>query len=105
MVKARIKLNNRNACYGFTMRSHATGIVCAAASALAINAVNSIEMLTSAKCVANAADSGYLDFSVLDLLEGECPDAELLLKSFVLGISEIGKEHPKEIKIEGLPYK
>jgi uncharacterized protein YsxB (DUF464 family) len=77
--------------------------VCAAASALAFNAVNSIEALTSAKCdvVTPKKGDGFLDVYVPDLDSGSCHDAGVLMKSFVIGITCIEKEYPKEIKVKG----
>lgn len=84
---------------GFKLSGHAgyaksgKDIVCAAVSALAINAVNSIEKLTTASAMTKQAD-GYLDYRLKNSQDNK---ARLLLKSFEYGIQSIEKEyHGKE---------
>jgi uncharacterized protein YsxB (DUF464 family) len=103
MVKVRLKRGSNGDVCGFRMEGHSAGTVCAAASALSFNLVNSIETLTSAKCevVMPKKRTGYLDVCVPELESGSCHDASVLMKSFVIGIAAIEEEFPKELKISG----
>lgn len=78
---------------GFNTHGHAgyakagKDIICSAVSALTINAINSVESLTSQhfECETEESD-GYIRYS---LQEPYDDDAQLLLKSFILGIEGI----------------
>lgn len=73
-------------------------IVCAAVSVLMINAVNSIEQLTSdvINCNVNE-ESALIDFR-LEKEPGE--EALLLIQSLVLGLQGIKSDYGKFIKID-----
>ncbi|MDR1639250.1 MAG: ribosomal-processing cysteine protease Prp [Clostridiales bacterium] len=102
MIKVRLKGGKSGEVCGFLIKWHATGIVCSAVSALAFNTVNSIDELTSAKCkvAMPRKGGGYLDVYVPEIDSGSCQDASILMKAFVIGITGIKKEYPKEIKIK-----
>ena len=70
---------------------HGVDIVCSAISALAINCVNSIEEFTEDLfSVGSDEERGMIDFE----LTGESSQqSQLLLKSMLLGISEIEKTY------------
>jgi len=91
---------NKNVC-GFKITNHGKEIVCAAVSALTINTVNSIERLASGNIEYRFDEhGGYIEATVPKLAEdGEDIKTQLLLDSLELGLLEIVKEYPKEIKI------
>jgi uncharacterized protein YsxB (DUF464 family) len=101
MIKVRLKGGKSGDVCGFLIEWHASGVVCSAVSALAFNTVNSIDELTSAKCEVAMPKSGggYLDVLVPEIDSGSCHDASVLMKAFVIGITGIEKEYPKEIKV------
>ena len=85
---------------GFEMKGHAgfevvgQDIVCAAVSILSINTVNSIEKFTNDKLVCKTRkNGGYLKFKVKGVPSDE---TKLLLKSMILGLTEIVKEYGNE---------
>jgi uncharacterized protein YsxB (DUF464 family) len=82
---------------GFEIENHGKSIVCAAVSALAINAANSIEKFTRDKYFLEAPEEGGL--MKFKLLGAPSRESELLLKSLELGLESIEKEYPKQIKI------
>ncbi|KIR01410.1 putative ribosomal protein [Lachnospiraceae bacterium TWA4] len=102
MIEVVLYQNKDNELYGFWTKGHAEyedygkDIVCAAVSALSINTVNSIESFTQAKCKTECND-GDLKFC---LLTKDSKEAQLLLKSFALGVSQIEEDYgSKYIKI------
>ncbi len=69
-------------------------IVCAAVSALVINAINSVEQLVCDKFkLTTEKESGLIDFSLED---GYSQDALLLIRSLVLGLQGIQKSYGTE---------
>ncbi|MQN01514.1 MAG: ribosomal-processing cysteine protease Prp [Lachnospiraceae bacterium] len=68
-------------------------IVCAAASVLIINTINSIDQFTDTPIDLTSEDSGYLKavFS-----KGCDQKAQVLLDSMVLGLSQIEKQYGKK---------
>ena len=87
----------------FLMQDHAgyaesgSDIVCAAASALAQNTVNSIEQFTDdAFCVDVDEVSGGLD---VRLEPGYSKETELLLNSLILGLQGIEEEYMEYIDV------
>ena len=103
MIKVSIYHNDEDAINGFKLFGHAgyaehgQDIVCAAVSTLVINTVNSIEKLTSDQfSVDEDEDAGMLEFHITSELSDE---AELLLNSMFLGLSEIQKSYGKKFII------
>ena len=88
-------------CYiGLETKGHAgfaeygQDIVCAAASILIINTINSIEQYTNDKFVSkNSERTGFLKFMIKGHPSNE---TQLLLKSMILGLTEIVKEYGNE---------
>ena len=81
----------------FTCNGHAgyaeesEDIVCAAISMLVINTINSIEAFTQTKPIVEAEqESGYIHCSFEDDVTA---DAELLLNSMLLGLSQIKEQY------------
>ena len=73
-------------------------VVCAAISALIINTINSIETFTDDKFdyTINAKKFGYIRYR----LKGTgSEEAQLLLKSLLLGIKGVRRENQKYIKV------
>lgn len=96
-----------NQTIGFAMNGHALydregkDIVCAAASALAINCINSVEVLTGLEKEDLIVQSGDTLFFGLRMTEGEktSESAILLLDSLRIGLFSIRKEYPGHIEI------
>ena len=73
-------------------------IVCAAISVLTINTINSIEKLTEDNAtVFEDEDSGIIRATFEDIPSKE---ADLLLKSFELGVTGISKQYSKYLNIK-----
>lgn len=73
-------------------------IVCAGISVLAINFINSVEKFTTDKFqMTENEDDGIIDFQFLHMPDS---DAQLLLKSLVLGLEEMEKEYNDFISLD-----
>ena len=89
---------------GFCIEGHAgyadegEDIVCAGISVLAINFVNSIEQLTTDEFSQfEHEDDGIIDFEFSDNISSE---AEILMKSLVLGLEQLEKEYKDFISLD-----
>ncbi len=105
MIKASFIRDERGRIRQFQIRGHAAyaeegqDIVCSAVSALAVNAVNSIEALTEARLRYTEAD-GLVTCTVED---ADNEKAQLLLQSLALGLIAIRDRYgEKYITIRGL---
>ena len=79
-------------CAGHAEYADENDIICAAVSALTVNAINSIESFTE-DAMAVRQDDGYLEL----ILEGTCSkETSLLLDSMVLGLKDIQKSYGKK---------
>ena len=104
MIKVTIYRTSRHEYTGFDMSGHAEyadpgkDIVCAAVSALVINAVNSIEHFTDdeSSCVSDE-ESGRISFRFSHI---PTHDASLLLDSMILGLEEIEDNNEYESYID-----
>ena len=104
MIRVTIYRTSRHEYTGFDMSGHAEyndpgkDIVCAAASALVINAVNSIEHFTDdeTSCVSDE-ESGEISFRFSQV---PSHDASLLLDSMVFGLEEIEENSEYESYID-----
>lgn len=100
MVKITIFQNSRQQLTGFDCLGHAgyaedNDIVCAAASALVINCINSIEMLTDARFTCDSRESdGMISFRLEDETGA---DVQLLMKSLALGLEEMERNYEEYI--------
>jgi uncharacterized protein YsxB (DUF464 family) len=101
MTKITIKKTGCGDFAGFTCEGHAgyrdkgQDVVCAALSVLAINTVNSLEVLVKEPMkVEKDEEKGLISVA---FPKKPSPEGVLLLESFVLGVSEIlrtyGKKH------------
>lgn len=96
MIKAVFFKNSDNYISGFRVKGHADyadsgeDIVCAAVSALTVNAVNSIEYFTSDKFTYKNK-SGFFEFRFKENTSGS--EAQLLLHSLLLGLQAIQKDY------------
>ena len=101
MIAARIYKTKSGGVYGFKIENHGTGIVCAAVSILALNAVNSVERFTDDEIICDCdASGGYLFFIHPALKKGlPSESASLLLNSLVLGLDGIYESYENEITI------
>jgi len=101
MIKVEMLKNSTSQLVGFRIEGHAgyakagKDIVCAGVSTLAINTINSIEAFTETKFnyFGNVED-GLMMFTLVPPISSE---AELLLKSFQLGVKSIADEYGKYV--------
>ena len=103
MIKVTIYQDSEQKISRFLMQDHAgyaesgSDIVCAAASALAQNTVNSIEQFTDDAFTVDVDEvSGGLD---LRLEPGYSKETELLLNSLILGLQGIEEEYMEYIDV------
>jgi Predicted ribosomal protein len=102
MIKAAFY--TRNGRYiGFSVSGHAGfdeeghDILCAAVSALTINAVNSLEKLTNDTIITEECDDGKINCKVAGHLS---PESELIIKSLRLGLCDIYKDNDVDDNIK-----
>jgi len=97
MINVLFSIDHEGGIVGFRISNHGDKIVCSAVSALAINAVNSIELLANTDISYEYENERFIDFRLNDE-----PDAntKLLLESLRLGVRSIVEEHPGEVGIE-----
>ncbi len=100
MVDVSIYKNAENLVTGIKLSGHAgfsehgSDIVCAAVSALVINAINSIEQFTSDQfTIEQDEKTGLIEFHVTSELSN---NANLLLSSLVLGLHGVEEEYGKK---------
>ena len=105
MIKATFKQKEDGEIVSFEMTGHAdfaemgSDIVCAAASSLSINAVNSIEQLAGYQPIVDI-DDGYLYFEVLsDLSEQQQKVTNILLDSLLIGLQGIEEGYGDYIQV------
>lgn len=96
MIQVIVKKQKENLT-GFHMEGHSgyaeygSDIICSGISALAINCVNSIEKFTEDTfSVESDEQRGMIDFQ---LSAESSKETQLLLRSFVLGVTEISKTY------------
>lgn len=102
MIRVTFFSNKDGQIYGFKAVNHGAKIVCAAVSALVINAANSIEAFTQddIECDFDVS-GGYLNFSLPDGNHGSISqDALLLMKSLYLGLKSVHESYNKELSID-----
>lgn len=107
MIRARIYRNQAGIVQGFLLSGHAnyaesgSDIVCAAASMLVINTINSIEKFT-AEPMALFSDEkkGIIRCDFPDRKEGVVDEqAELLIKTMILGLEGLTQQYGNYIKL------
>ena len=99
MITARIYRKNQKIC-GFEISGHAgyaaagEDIVCSAVTVLCLNTVNAVEKFTDIpfKAEADEKSGGYLKV-LFPLVGMESHDAQLLLETLVMGLSDIASEY------------
>jgi len=86
---------------GFKCTNHGAEIVCAAVSALTMNAMNSIEVFSGSEFEQNFhKDGGFMEYLLLPNDKNEFdPIALLLLDSLDLGICSIATEYGDDIEV------
>ena len=96
---------------GFLYEGHADAgeygydIVCSAVSALTIGCVNSMEAFTQAGFMEDAADDGGYLKVILKPETADDHDAQLLLKSMVLSVSQMAESYPENLRIRHIERK
>ena len=101
-IIAKIFRNSSGNVYGFTIDNHSEDVVCLAVSILALNLVNSIETFVGHifNIEADEVEGGHIFFDIPSIKAGEfIRDADLLLKSFVLGLKGIQEEYGEFIEV------
>lgn len=92
MITAVFFHDTKQMIQGFCIKGHAGyaesgyDIICSAVSALAINTINAIEMLVHIPVEYEESEEGMLRCTVQDT---ENPEAQLLLRSLLLGLTNI----------------
>lgn len=104
MFHVTIYQNDKNECTGFQTEGHAgyaeagKDIVCAAASVLIINTINAIELYTDDKVsVMSEPEDGIITCHLAEPVSGE---GKLLLKTMILGLSEMAHDENYEQYID-----
>ena len=105
MIQAKFSEKTTGNIVSFEMTGHAdfaeagSDIVCAAASVLAQNTVNSIEQLAGYQPIVDI-DDGYLYFEVLsDLSEQQQKVTNILLDSLLIGLQGIEEGYGDYIQV------
>ena len=111
MISVDFFLNKDGAVRGFQFEGHAGAgeygydIVCSAVSALAIGCVNSIEALTEAGFLEDAAEEGGFLKVILEPETADDHDAQLLLKSLALAAGQMAESYPENLRIRHIERK
>ena len=99
MIQVNVKKQNEN-IIGFRVEGHSgyaphgSDIICSAVSVLTINCINSIEELAEDEFLVDTDEErGLIDFT---LQKGPSPEAELLLRSWELGIAQISESYGEQ---------
>ncbi|GAA0792598.1 ribosomal-processing cysteine protease Prp [Clostridium sp. AF19-22AC] len=107
MIKVTIYKTDRHEYVGFDAQGHAgfadegMDVVCAAASALIINTINAIERYTDDETSVVTDDSEDADGLIqFRFVNHPAHDAELLLKTMILGLEEIEDDSDYEPYID-----
>ncbi|GHV41756.1 hypothetical protein FACS189490_09280 [Clostridia bacterium] len=100
MISAQF-LKRNGAIVGFTVKNHGQSKVCAAVSALTINAANSLEMFADCDLtVEHNENGGFLKVFVPMLSRGEeNKAAAVLLNSLELGLNSISETYKGSILV------
>ncbi|WP_027107621.1 ribosomal-processing cysteine protease Prp [Lacticigenium naphthae] len=109
MIQASFHRNDVNEIVSVEMTGHADSgpygydIVCAAASALSIGAVNSIEKLSHVKPITEIDEKNggylYVTFPLNELSIKQQEIIQLLLESLFISISDIANEYADHINV------
>lgn len=101
MIKAYLYRNDKGEIYGLKVYDHGDSIVCAAVSALVINAVNSIEKLTDEKIdYSYDEEGGFISMELPNVKAGSYNhDCDLLLKSLRLGLLSVKADYKEHITV------
>lgn len=108
MIKGIFERNGSGMIKAFTLTGHAdagpygSDIVCAAASVLAINAVNSIEALAglTPKVDLDEENGGYMKMELTSRMTQEQSNiSQILLESLLLGLQAIQNENLEFIQV------
>ena len=96
MIHIRFYLSREDEIVGFNVEGHGEKTVCAAISALAINTVNSIELLADTNYECEYKNELFIDFRLTDKPDS---DSRILLKALMLGVRSVAEEYPGEVEI------
>jgi hypothetical protein len=103
MIKVIFYQDSEKHYLGFQTKGHAdyaeagSDIICAGVSALVINTVNSIELLTNNSLrVKTDQETGYM---AVRLGEAITPEAQLLIQSLCCGLESMEEEHRQYIHV------
>ena len=103
MIRAEMR-RTAGALTGFRLTGHAdhgeegTDIVCAAASALSITCVNSLESVCGIHPLTEGGADGQLSCSLpKGLSPAQAHDAQILLRSLAQGLRDLAEEYPQNV--------
>ena len=96
MIHITIYKNDRKECIGFQTEGHSEysemgqDIVCAAASVLVVNTINAIELYAADEySLMSDQEDGFISFQ---LQNEPSKEAQLLLKTMILGLEEMASD-------------
>jgi len=100
MIQASFERNAQGQLCGFWVEDHGVDYVCAAVSALVINAINSLEAFTGEELLCDAEEEGFIRCEMPKVREGERNhDVDLLLSSLEMGLAAIAEEYPQQMRL------
>ncbi len=109
MIQGKIIRETDGRVVSFELTGHAeagpfgSDIVCAATSALTINAVNGVEALAGFTPLVETDEQngGYLRFeTVEDITQEQSNIAQIILENLVLGLTNIEEQYSEYIKVQ-----
>ncbi len=101
IIEATIFRNDNDEIFGFKIVNHGEKLLCAAVSALALNTVNSIDVIADEDYFCDfEEEGGFLELQVINLRDNKkAHDASLFLESLLLGLQSLEIEHIGKLKI------
>ena len=101
MIEAEFFYNKNGDIYGFEITHHSSGIVCAAVSALAINAVNAFKTFGGLPCDLDFnPGGGHIRLEAAAVKSGAVSGvSRVLFDALKMGVAGISGEYPRDIKV------
>lgn len=101
MIEADFFFNKNGDAYGFKIKNHGESLVCAAVSALAINAVNAVKAFVDLKTeLVFNAEGGLIVLTVPALRSGAVSEAaRVIINALKMGFDGINAEYPNSLVV------
>jgi len=102
MIHAKV-FKAKGVAYGFEIKNHGEPVVCSAVSMLATNFVNSLSEFTDEVFEFDCDENkpGYMKLVMPNMRAGQVNhDADLLFKSFLLGLKAVEENYGGHLKIK-----